>query len=310
MAEMFIQNFKQLRSTVPVLPNLMEETDHVIGMLSRLFDHCPGVLAAEGGKLLGYMGWVVVDHFRGTERKGAYCPEWGHGAVEDAKTQIYRAMYRAAAGYWAEDACQVHALTLLSHDRQAENVWFWNGFGLTVVDAIRSTAPLGCAVPADIRIRKATVDDIEALARMELEHWQHYQQPPVLMEAYVAIDAAAVTQFLGESGNTIWLAMDGENHMGYLRFEVNNEDRVAVVIAPDQVSNTGAYIRPLYRGRRAAAALLDAALHEYANQGFRRCAVDFESFNPEAAVFWMRYFDPVCYSVLRVPERQVHRTAG
>jgi hypothetical protein len=32
------------------------------------------------------------------------------------------------------------------------------------------------------------------------------------------------------------------------------------------------------------------------------CAVNFESFNPEAATFWMRYFEPVGLSVMRVPE--------
>jgi hypothetical protein len=50
--------------------------------------------------------------------------------------------------------------------------------------------------------------------------------------------------------------------------------------------------------------MLDAALRDYAARDFRRCSVDFESFNPEAAAFWLRYFEPVCYSVLRVPERQ------
>jgi hypothetical protein len=44
-------------------------------------------------------------------------------------------------------------------------------------------------------------------------------------------------------------------------------------------------------------------LRVYAAQGYTACSVDFESLNPEAAVFWMRYFEPVCYSVLRFPER-------
>ena len=47
---------------------------------------------------------------------------------------------------------------------------------------------------------------------------------------------------------------------------------------------------------------LDAALRDYADQGFTCCAVNFESFNPEAALFWPRYFDPVCYSLTRIPE--------
>src|SRR6185369_15131341 len=98
---------------------------------------CPGVVALNGSKLVGYMGWYLVDHFRGTERKCAFCTEWGHGAIEEAKPEIYRAMYRVAAQYWSDSGCDAHGLTLLAHDRQAQEVWFWNGFGLTVVDAIR-----------------------------------------------------------------------------------------------------------------------------------------------------------------------------
>ena len=45
------------------------------------------------------------------------------------------------------------------------------------------------------------------------------------------------------------------------------------------------------------------ALRDYAAQGFGRCSVDFEAFNVEAATFWLKYFDPVCLSVTRVPER-------
>jgi hypothetical protein len=37
-------------------------------------------------------------------------------------------------------------------------------------------------------------------------------------------------------------------------------------------------------------------------QGFERYAVNFESFNPEAASFWMKYFDPLVYSLMRCPE--------
>jgi hypothetical protein len=58
----------------------------------------------------------------------------------------------------------------------------------------------------------------------------------------------------------------------------------------------------MYRGRKAAVALLDAALRDYADRGLTCCAVNFESFNPEAASFWMKYFDPVGLSVMRVPE--------
>jgi GNAT superfamily N-acetyltransferase len=305
MAALFIQNFRKLRSIVPILPDLMEATDRIVTKLTRLSDMCPGVVALDGGKLLGYMAWFVVDHFRGTERTCAFCPEWGHGAVEGLKPQIYRAMYRVAAGYWAESGCQVHGLTLLAHDAQAEKVWYWNGFGMAVVDAIRSIQPLEGVSPDDVCVRKATLDDVDTLAVMEIEHRQHYLEPPVLMQAYHPVNAEALAQFISEPQNSLWVALDGSDYMGYMRFEVNNTDSAAIVIAPDRISNTGAFVRPQYRGNKIAARILNAALRDYAVQGFKRCSVDFESFNPEAAAFWLRYFEPVCFSLLRVPERVI-----
>jgi len=42
--------------------------------------------------------------------------------------------------------------------------------------------------------------------------------------------------------------------------------------------------------------------HAFKALAYKRCAVDFESINPEAAHFWMKYFQPACISVNRHPE--------
>jgi ribosomal protein S18 acetylase RimI-like enzyme len=300
MAALFVRNFEMLRQSITILPDLMAQPERVVTMLRDWLADCPGVVALDGGKVVGYIGWFVVDGFRETERRGAYVPEWGHAAVEPT---IYRAMYRAAAERWLEAGCQVHAITLLAHDDPAAKAWFWNGFGLTVVDAIRSIRPLEIALPTDIHVRKAGLSDIDALCALEIEHARHYTEPPIQMSAYEPQHAAALAAFLSEPHNSLWLALDGEAVMGYMRFEPNSHGAVAIVDAPDKVANTGAFVRPAYRGRRAAPALLDAALRDYAAQGFTRCSVDFESFNPEAANFWLRYFEPVCLSLTRIPER-------
>jgi ribosomal protein S18 acetylase RimI-like enzyme len=79
-------------------------------------------------------------------------------------------------------------------------------------------------------------------------------------------------------------------------------DGVAMVESDHTIGITGAYVQPAYRGRKAAVALLDAALRDYAQRGFTCCTVNFESFNPEAAAFWMKYFELVGLSLMRVPE--------
>ena len=301
-AALFVQNFRQLRQHFPILPDVMEDPDRVAEKLVYLLDACPGVAALDRGKLTGYLGWFWVDQFRGTDRKAAYCPEWGHGAADGSRPTIYRALYRGAAAQWAAAGCQTHALTLLAHNRDAEKTWFWNGFGLTVVDAIRALTPLEDVSPAGFTLRKATLDDVDTLVVLEAEHWQHYSRSPVFMANQDNDDAAGMTALLSDPNNSVGLAwLDGEP-AAYMRFEGKSFGAADIVYAETTTAITGAYTRPNYRGRRVAVALLDAALRDYAERGFERCSVDFESFNPEAAVFWMKYFEPVCLSLLRVPE--------
>jgi ribosomal protein S18 acetylase RimI-like enzyme len=301
-AGLFVQSYQKQRQAIPILPASMEDAGMVEGMLADLVDSCPGVAAIEDGQLIGYMGWFLLDKFRDTDRKGAYIPEWGHACVEQDKMNIYRAMYRMAAEQWSQAGCQVHALTLLAHDRTAETTWYWNGFGLTVVDAVRPMCPLEISYTTTLLIRKATPQDANVVAELDAEHWCHYTRSPVFMPARIGKDAAANVEYLSRPKNAVWLALDGDVPVGFIRYEGYDFDGAAVLESEDGVTITGAYVRPTYRGRKAAVALLDAALHDYQAQGLQYCAVNFESFNPEAATFWMKYFEAVCFSLLRVPE--------
>jgi GNAT superfamily N-acetyltransferase len=301
-ATLFVAGCKKQRLATPSLSDRLEDVEPVAAMLDHLLDSCPGIAVLEDGRLVGYMGWYIVDHFRGTDRKGAYCPEWGHSSVEEAKPGIYRAMYRAAASQWAAAGCQVHAVTLFAQDRTAEQVWFWNGFGLTVVDGVRPMRSLDRPCSTTVSIRKATQADAPILAILDAEHCRHYGTSPVFMPPPHNNDAAEFAEFLSRPQNSVWLAMDGEVPVGFIRYDGYDSDGVEIMASEAAVYITGAYVRPAYRGRKVGAALLDAALRDYASRGFTCCAVNFESFNPEAASFWMRYFEPVCLSVLRVPE--------
>ncbi|MBK8905297.1 MAG: GNAT family N-acetyltransferase [Anaerolineaceae bacterium] len=301
-AALFVENYRRQRQIVPVLPGLMAEVVPVAERLTRLLDVSSGVVAVENGRLLGYLAWYLVPNFRDTPRRGAYVPEWGHATVDDGKTAIYRALYRAAAGQWAAAGCQVHAITLLAHDQEAERAWFWHGFGLTVLDAVRPVRPLNTLPQTALHIRQATVEDAAALTALDAEHWQHYSQPPILMTARTGLNEAGNIAFLSRRKNSVWLACDGEHLAGFIRCDGYDFDGVAIVESDRTAAITGAYVRPAYRGQRAAPAMLDAALRHYESLGFTCCALNFESFNPEATLFWLNYFEPVCHSVLRVPE--------
>jgi ribosomal protein S18 acetylase RimI-like enzyme len=140
------------------------------------------------------------------------------------------------------------------------------------------------------------------LAALDAEHVQHYRRAPVFMAPRAGLDVGANASFVSRPKNSVWLALDGELAVGFLRFDGYDFDSVAVLESDDGVLITGAYVRPAYRRRNVATALLQAGLQHYAALGLGYCAVNFESFNPEAASFWPKYFEPVCLSLMRVPE--------
>ena len=102
--------------------------------------------------------------------------------------------------------------------------------------------------------------------------------------------------------NSIWLALDHNSLIGFIRCAGYDFDGVAMVESEQMIAITGAYMRPAYRGQKVACAVLGAALRDYADRGLTCCTVNFESFNPEAVTFGLKDFEPAGLSVVRVPE--------
>jgi ribosomal protein S18 acetylase RimI-like enzyme len=301
-AALFAARYQQLRLSYPILPDRMADPANVYRKLEHVVAKWGGVAAWEQGRMLGYLNWVYADSFRGTGRKGAYCHEWAHASTGTNRPDVERALYTAAAQQWAADGCLVHAITLLADDPEAQQTWFWNGFGLLVVDGIRPMQPLQKAYDTGLIVRKATPADAEALCVLDAEHCRHYSTSPIFMTPRYGMSVEGFREFLGQERNSVWLAEDEGTLAGFIRYD-GYEFECADILASDQgVFISGAFVRPAYRGRKVAVALLDSALRDYAARGFTNLTLDFESFNPYAARTWPRYFNLASFSVARVPE--------
>lgn len=300
--ELFLHNFHLLRQSLPALPGTLDDEVLISGKLSRLLGAHPGVVALEEGRLVGYLVYMVIDNFRDAGRRAAYCPEWGHAAAAPYQTQAYRRMYRHVATQWASQGCQVHAITLLANDQESLQTWFWNGFGMAVVDAVRPMQPLQRGKQTQLFIRQAGVADAETLASLDVVHRHYYTQSPVFMALRASQTADEFSDFLGQVENSVWLALDGDVPVGFLRLNGIEFDAADAIASTETVHITGAFLLPPYRGQGASSAMLQVALQHHARLGKTCCSVDFESFNPDAAAFWMCNFQPVCLSLMRCPE--------
>jgi GNAT superfamily N-acetyltransferase len=301
-AGLFRRGLQRLRRLTTNLSPVMDDVAALTPRLEGLVSRSSALCAVHEGELAGYFGWIVIDDFRGTGRRAALSLEWMHAIDEGLETPAYNALYRRAASAWQESGVQIHAVSLLAGSPASEKAWFWNGFGLAVVDAVRSNRTIEAPVPDGFTLRQAERSDAATLCELEAEHVQHYAAPPVLMPLRHASNPAEMDGFLSTPGSRIWLAEKDGAAAAYLQFQDISDGAAEVVRCSDNTAITGAYTRPQQRGLGLAPALLDAGLQDAAQRGFKRCSVDFESFNPEASAFWMRYFTPVSFSLIRVPE--------
>jgi GNAT superfamily N-acetyltransferase len=295
---MFVDALASLRRRVPALPPDLEDVAEV----GRRLQSMAGFAALQDATLVGYLtSWFPIERFRETARVAAYAPEWAHGSIGPDRRAIDHALYRAASAAWSSAGCDTHALTLLAGEDDALETWFWSGFGMGTVDAVRPLTPIGHATRPGLTVRRSTPGDSATLAALDVDHQRHYRNAPVFMVPPEPDDASAWTAFIERPGATVWLAEDDGQPVGFLRFG-HEFNASAVVESATAVFISGAYVRPESRGRGAATAMLDAAIRYYAAEGLASCAVDFEAFNPEATAFWLRHFTPVCHSLMRVPE--------
>lgn len=303
-ASMFADAYRRERRAVPTLADREDMVAAFAPRLCRLAEAHPAAAALEGGQIRGYLAGFPIEAFKGPGR-GVYCPEWAHGAVGPERARVYHALYCRLARQWVADRCFAHAVTLFAHDSEVRDAWYWNGFGLAVVDAMRGVDAVGAAPPSGVTIRRAGPGDVDRLLPLQQGLARHIADSPVFGRGFALPTRGGVEERLSRSDEVIWLALLGEEAIGYIRAQLPGDDVAAVAKdAPANRAVSGAYTAPAHRKRGVASALLGHVLEWARGLGCSTCTVDFESQNREGAGFWLRHFTPICFSALRrVDER-------
>ena len=152
----------------------------------------PGAAREELGALLrvdgasGVAGLIdgdVAGFVVGTPRDASWGPNmWvepaGH-AVTDA--ELVRDLYATAAERWVADGLALHYAMVPASDRALVDAWFRLGFGHQQVYAIRETPPATerTEAPPGLVVRLARLEDLDALARLDVALPAHQALSPV-----------------------------------------------------------------------------------------------------------------------------------
>ena len=304
-AELFAAAYRALRRQVHPMPPRHEDPGSILPKLQELAAKTSGVVAIRKREVVGFMMGQTLSSFRG--KRTIYCPEWAHAAEPHGRRDIYRAMYAHIARRWAEDGCLVHLITAFADQQEALDAFFWLGFGMIGVDAVRDMTPLGARV-ADVEIRQAKTGDIEVVLTLMHGLEEHISSSPVYKFYAEKSSREAIQKRLDEPAHTIWLA--SVNGAVVACVDVESPKSVALyTIEEETTANiTKTFTKEGYRNRGIAAALLNRVLDWARSRDYERCAVGFEPQNTPGSRFWLKHFQPVCYSMIRHIDERIAGT--
>jgi GNAT superfamily N-acetyltransferase len=295
-ARLVSNRYQRLRAQVPELPQRYSNVNNIVPLLQDILKPGnPAVAAIQRNRLAGFLtAWQMPD-FRG--KRSIYSPEWANAAVLDDSACIYEALYSHISGDWLAGKYSAHYLSLFPNDLQALQQWHWLGFGMFAVDGLRGLDPLQ-AGDAGLHIRRADLQDVEQVLALQDELWEYIKSPPVfiLSERY---DRQYYEDWLQDPGKVVWLACSQDEPLAFMRMGPAAEDVCTIIVDEKTASIYAAFTRVPARREGIATALLAHALEFSRAGGYQRCAVPFEPMNPLGSRFWLRYFQPVCYSFLR-----------
>lgn len=303
-ARLAIAEYYEERAAVPILPE-GEYFDIICKLLTQLIDHNLGVAAMENGKLTGFLTCYKPwnNHFGTT--LGTFSPVHAHGTVKENRCRIYSELYQAASEKWIKQGVLSHAIALYSHSKEAADSFYWNGFGLRCVDAIRGIEPIECREFPDTTFQVLPKDELEQIVPLKNLLIKHLQSTPMYIPLFFQKDIAKLKEENERRNSRYFVAKDRDETVAFIEIMGSGENFACE--AQGMTNICGAFMQPQYRGSGIYTALLSFLIRTITAEGFTRCGVDFESFNPTASGFWTKYFTPYTYSVTRRIDERIVR---
>lgn len=286
-------NYDEERQSVPILPDV-----EILPDLSHFADNNLGTVIFDNGRMLGYLccynPWDNV--FGTTYVKGTFSPVHAHGAVYNNREHIYKLLYQAAAEKWVAGGIASHTIGLYTHDTQAVNSFFQNGFGLRCIDAIRLTEEIKCTPVSGYDFYELLSDEMNAVLPLKNMLIEHLGKSPVFL-SYPMMDENELHKQSGRRKSRFFAA---KTHSAVIAFiEITESGENFICDDKSMMNICGAYCLPEYRGKGVYQNLLNFLINALKSESCKILGVDFESFNPAAYGFWLKYFTAYTYSVVR-----------
>lgn len=300
--ELALANYYDERQFIKELPQV-----RVIPDLNGFAENRLGVAAIENEKLVGFLCCCEpFEHaFRATDARGVFSPMGANAAIARNRSKIYAAMYQAAGEKWVKSGAVSHAICLYAHDEELQRQFYRYGFGLRCLDAIRPMELIDCKPCAGYDFTELPKSQYHFVYPLYLALNRYYCESPFFMnrkpETQEEFEISSV-----QDGGRYFAAKQNGKLCAFLKISASGEAFVATGNSYRHI--TGAYCLPEHRGKGLYQNLLNFTISILKREGYTRLGVNFESFNPTARGFWLKYFAAYTNSVVRrIDERITQR---
>lgn len=299
-AKLFAERYRTERKYMSLLPARYENYNTTLPLLDEQIKKTPGVVAIENGKLTGYLIGRSLPLWRG--RRSVFVPFWSHSVEGENRKKTYQQMYASLSSEWVANGYFTHLISVLTHDEEIVDTLFWLGFGMAAVDAMRDVRNIKSPF-ADVEIRLATLDDLDMVVSLSHELARYMTGPPIFMAMTEKTGREFHEKWLLKPLHSRWLASCKGKVVSNMKICPVNED--FYITDEKTIWVKGAFTKEHMRGKGIGTALLKQALKWAQSHGYERCAVDFEGENALASAFWLRYFKPICFSLIRQIDKRI-----
>lgn len=256
-----------------------------------------GVVACDKGRMVGFLCcYEPWENAFNSKAKGTFSPIHAHGSVKEDRGKIYQRMYQVAAKKWVKNRITYHSIALYAHDQVAINAMFTYGFGLRCIDAIRPMEALGIQCNNEVIFEELSKEEVAKVREMRKLLSEHLGDSPCFMYSTQEVFEGWLSRAEGRD-TRLFVAMDGEKAIAFVEVADDGENFATEV--SDICNICGAFCLPEYRGKGIYQSLLNFTILKLKDEGYNLLGVDFESFNPNANMFWTKYFTPYTNSVVR-----------
>ena len=289
------RRYAHLSQMAPDLPPCYADPSVIGGLLAEMGE-APGVVAIDGGQLVGF--WRAWQRGQYYGQAITYSPEYANAAEEEVSARVYGEMYAALAAQWTAAGYLAHYLTVLAHDRAGLEALAMLGFGQGNGDGIRDLRPVGPDA-AGVDVRRAGPGDREEVLVLWRLLARHILAPPVFQPGGADFDPSRYGSWFDDPQRAVWIAERKGRPISFIAIQPAGDDACTVIRDEGTASITGAFTLEEERGAGVAGAVLDCAIAWAREQGYVRCSVDWETANLQANRFWPRHFTVICRSLGR-----------